>query len=525
MRSNPTLGAEIEMPVARLDDGTSFAAKGFFPALLTRRLARGEAASALHAGEETIGVEADLVVTSVDNGFNNLESAIGVVGGPGSGTSGLHRLSALIHRELTDASEVLGELGAGIVNLSEHPAFPVDEPSYRAMRAPKPIYDYWREVRGWRHEQGIDAKAQNGPTTGVTAHEAVEALNLVLLAAPALIALYANSPFENGEATGLKENRLTIWPRMFAAPRFAGDRTFHRVPLRPFRSLADYFEWMFGAGRAMQVLPLPGNSYKGFGGLARVAGDPGLLDFLRGGASSALHLETGRTIELAPSVKHLDMLQFSQFLDGRIRFAFDHLPTVRAFLDALESDAVEDLFASSCSGLYIEGRACGATFPDPELCDLSDPLVAASAAVSPSAIQKGLQVNRDAYRRLSRLLPWRDLRMLREEAIRHGLDGSFGGLTLTRFSQAVIDEAEAGLAPSERWMLAYPRHVLATGRNGADRALAAFEAASGERRARILDVARGRTLRGRLPIPAFADWAMVGEAAPVRAPLPAQASR
>ncbi|MFC3221311.1 glutamate-cysteine ligase family protein [Tianweitania populi] len=504
MQRNPTLGAEIEMPVARLDDGSTYDARSFFPAFLNHRLARGDRVTALNAGDQMIGVEGDLVITSVDNGFNNLESAIGVVGGPGSGTFSLNRLASLIHRELTDVCDVLGELGAGVVNFSEHPACPVTEQVYREMRAPKPIYGYWREGRGWRHEQGIDAKAQNGPTTGVTAADAVAALNLVLLTAPALIALYANSPFENGELTGLKENRLTIWPRMFAEPVFPGDRTFHQVPDQPFRSLRDYFQWMFGAGTAMQVLPLPGNSYKGFGGLARVEGDPDFLTFLRGGPARAFDIETNAPLELVPSVDHLDKLQFSQFLDGRIRFAFAELPTVDSFFEAFAKDALEDLFASSCSGLYIEGRACGATFPDPELCGLSNPLVAASAAVSPSALQKGLQLNPDAYRRLSRFMPWRDIRMMREEAIRHGLGGTLNGLTLKRFSEAVLDEAEAGLAPAERWMLAYPRHVLATGQNGADRALAAFETQSGDSRTRILKLVRRRTLQGPLPCPVLA---------------------
>ena len=70
---------------------------------------------------------------------------------------------------------------------------------------------------------GIDAKAQNSPCTSVDVTQAARALNVVLALAPASIAIFANSPLENGRATGLKENRLTVWDRMFRHSRYAGD--------------------------------------------------------------------------------------------------------------------------------------------------------------------------------------------------------------------------------------------------------------------------------------------------------------
>ncbi|WP_187301347.1 glutamate-cysteine ligase family protein [Aureimonas sp. AU20] len=501
MRTHPTLGVELEMPVVDLASGASFDGRELFPRLFESRRGRHEAVTPVLASGSLIGVAGPQVVSSVDNGFNNLESAIGIVGGPARPGSNLNDLAGLVHRELTELVGALSELGAGIANLSQHPATPIDEAFYQAMRAPKPIYDYWRDVRGWRHETGMDAKAQNGPTTGVDAEHAVEALNLALLAAPAMIALFANSPFEAGEPTGCKENRLRIWTRMFAAPTFPGDRATHRPPVQPFEDLAHYLRWMFEGNRAMQALPLGANSYKGFGELARMDGDPSLFAFLRAQSWSGRRLSDGAAIEVTPDLRHLESLQFSQFSDARIRFSFGTAPTVEDFFQALAERKVEALFADHCQSLYIEGRAAGANFPDAELCDLDDPLVSASVAMAPSAIQKGLQCNPGSLHRLSRQLPWRDLGLAREEAVRHGLDGRAGLVSLARFARAVVEEAEEGLCPSERWMLAYPLHVLETGRNGADRALAAFERGSGSRATRLRELVTSRLLRRVPPVP------------------------
>ena len=76
-------------------------------------------------------------------------------------------------QELEDIGAALAEEGATLLNFSEHPNVAIDPQYYAAVRAPKPIYDYWVMVRGWNHSVGIDAKAQNGPTTAVEVEDAI----------------------------------------------------------------------------------------------------------------------------------------------------------------------------------------------------------------------------------------------------------------------------------------------------------------------------------------------------------------
>jgi gamma-glutamylcysteine synthetase len=471
--SEEKLGLELEMPVADRQ-GRSHSVGPFFSALRDIKQRRGtEAVLKSQAGRE-IGVIAPLMYSSIDNAFNNLETAIGPVGG---GPGGLDRLNVLVNQELADVSDALAAEGATILNFSEHPNVAIDPLYYTFVRAPKPIYDYWVLKRGWNHSVGVDAKAQNGPTTAVDFANAVSALNVSLALAPAFIALFANSPFEAGRLTGLKENRLTIWPRMFATSFFNGDRKLHVMPERAFRDLRDYFDWMFGDGTAMQTIPLMASSeYKTCATAVQAEGDPNLLAFLRASSWPGRCLITGQHVTIEPSLRHLEYLQFSQFIDARIRFGFDVAPSLEAFHDAWQQPGgLEALFAAHCSHCYIEGRAAGANFPDAALFDEYGDDIAASCVISASAMQAGLLRNLAKAEEFINQWDWKLFRDLRGAAIRSALGAEVNGLKLVDFCRWVLNLAEEGLAPEERWMLAYPRHVCDTQMTGADRAIALWD--------------------------------------------------
>ncbi len=475
-QSGEKLGLEMEMAVIDAQ-GRSYPVTSFFSSLRDLKAHRGSDAILKFQGGREVGVNAPIIYSSIDNAFNNLESAIGPVEG---GTGGLLRLHELAMQELEDINIALADEGATVVNFSEHPNVQIDPQFYEAARAPKPIYDYWVMIRGWNHSVGVDAKAQNGPTTAVDIGDAINALNVTLATAPALIALYANSPFEAGRPTGLKENRLTIWPRMFATSFHEGDRRLQQLPERPFRDLRDYFEWMFGAGTAMHAVPQDfAGEYKSSLASVQIDGNPSLLEFLRGKPRQGRCLLTGEHVTVRPSVRHLEYLQYVHFLDARIRYGLHAAPSTEEFLDAWDRPfGLENLFTLYSNNCYIESRAAGANFPDTFLVHEPDVDVARSCVISPSAIQAGLLRNLDQSLELVNRWGWRSVAALRDAAIRSAMDGEADGLHLMDFCREVLDVAEDGLSPDERWMLAYPRYVCETGMTGADRAIALWESST-----------------------------------------------
>lgn len=479
--TSTSLGVELEMVVADRKDGASHAVGPFFSNLHAAKRARGESThiKVAHDGRD-IAVISALGCTSLDNAFNNVESSIGPVR-----VGGLEALDAWIRAELKAVQAALAIEGAMVLNFSEHPALAINDDVYQRIRAPKPIYDYWVHYRHWDHKAGIDAKAQNSPTTGVSAHDAILALNIVLAASPACIALFANSPFENGEYSGYRENRLTLWPRMFRHARFAADDRLHRLPGRAFADLRDYLEWMFGEGTSMQLASIQPDTrndknYKELTDPGCVEGNPSLLTFLRGECWPARRCRDGSRILLRPSIAHLASQQFAQFLDARIRFGFAGEPSLETFFAAWERPCgLEELFQAHFDYCYIEGRAPGANFPDREILDTAGEEAAASVVIAPSALQAGLLRNLPAAQRRLARWPWQALPALREAAMRDGLAGRVGSLSVRALCDEVLDIAAQALSSNEVWMLAYPQHVLRSGRNGADRALAAYDALSG----------------------------------------------
>ncbi len=481
------LGLEMEMVVAHRDTGRSHTVENYFDALAGIKRGRGLAPSIHTMAGRAVAVLCEGCESGLDNAFNHLESALGpVAGGPG----GLAVLESTVLAELADVIDALESDQAVLLNAAEHPDCPLDTAFYRRARAPKPIYDYWVDYRGWQHQVGIDAKAQNGPTTSVTLGEAANALNVMLALAPAFIALFANSPLEGGQITGLKENRLSIWPRMFAASRFACDARLSSPPDVPFDDLGAYFRWAYGAGTVMHTVPLVcTHDYKGQAHTARVHADPSLLDFLAMPQARATACDTGQALSLQPSAAHFEYLQFSPFLDARFRFRFGTLPSLKELLACLDKrDGIEQLMARVGTQGYIEGRVPGANFPDAGLLDELGKGDAASVVMAPSALQAGLLNNLAQARQLVDAWGWQRLLSLRSAAITHALDdASVHGLV-----GEVIAVAQAGLRADEQRHLAYARWVWANRRTGADRMLETWQGLAGPSGQRLSTLARQR---------------------------------
>lgn len=475
------LGLELEMPVVRRDSGRSHAVGGYFEALAAIKNGRGEDVELVPIGGRVAAVRGPDGESGLDNGYNLLETSFApVAGGPG----GLDRLAARIVAELRDVRQALEAEGAALLNAAEHPDCTLDPGWYEAVRLDRPIYRELVGYRGWLHRVGIDAKAQNSPCTSVEPAQAARALNAVLALAPASIALFANSPLQGGRDTGLKENRLTLWDRMFRHARFAGDHYLQRLPERPFEDLGDYFRWMFGPGTVSRALPLvPSQGYKSAVSVY-LEGDPSLGEFLRAPVWPGRRADTGETVALRPHGGYFEYSQFAHFLDARWRYRLAVPVPLEELLPAWERPGgLEALLAGCGADGYIEGRASGAVFADAQLCEEAGPAVAATAPLAPSAVQLGLMRNLGEAEQLWRDWGWTRLRALRETAIRHALDDD----AVHALALDTLAVARAGLPPAERRWLDYAEHAARTRRTGADRLLDLWNGAAGapDRLARV----------------------------------------
>ncbi|SSW69841.1 hypothetical protein AVE30378_03690 [Achromobacter veterisilvae] len=460
-----TLGLEMEMAVARRDDGASHPVDGYFARLARIKAGRGEAPDMARIDGRDVGLSVAAGESGLDNGFNLLETAFAPVA---AAEGGLAELARRARRELEDAQLALEAEGATVLNVSEHPACTLDPGWYARVQVPRPIYRELVGHREWLHRVGIDAKAQNSPCTSVDVRQAARALNVVLGLAPASVALFANSPLESGRVTGFKENRLTVWDRMFRYSRYAGDHRLQRLPERPFADLGDYFRWMFGPGTASRCLPLAAeDGYKSAVGVY-LQGGPSLSRFLASDGWPGLRTDTGGQVTIVPRGGHFEYSQFAHFLDARWRYRLAEPPALDELRAAWQRPGgIEDLYLRLGAAGYIEGRAPGAGFADAQLVEEAGRAVAATIVMAPSALQLGLMRNLGEAEALLREWGWLRLRDLRAEAMRHALDHD-AVWALARDTLAV---AEGGLADGERHWLDYARYAVDTRSTGADRLL------------------------------------------------------
>ena len=480
----PSLGVELEMPTAHVQTGRTHPVGPFFRNLQQLRKLRGQEGELLAYNGREYGLKFKNGLHSIDNGFNNLESSLGPVQ---QGTNGLTQLHSLISLELQDIAAALDREKAMVINFSEHPDVQISREFYASVRAPRSIYDYQVGYRGWNHMSGFDAKAQNSPSTEIHLGNAILGLNCLIGLAPAFIALYANSPFEEGRIAEFKENRLSIWARQLNCSRMMGDRKLHQAPAKPFDNLADYLRWMFGPGTSMWFVS-QGDHVKNPLDMYLIPHDPPLLDFLRSGPCQGRSFFNSAEKLIVPDIRHLASHQFTQYTDCRLRYGLkDNGPELSEFMHVLDNNPskLEEFLAPFLDFSYLEGRAAGANYPDRYLTGLDRAEISRSLVVSPSALQYGLLKNLHQTAMLVKKYRWPDLLGLRNEAAQNALDGEYNGIKVKDLCKHVVETAAQGLGPDDEWMLAYPLWVLQSGKTGADRALDRLNSMTGTVRERI----------------------------------------
>lgn len=465
-----TYGAELEKPVSDLETGKMRGvSQGYFDRLARAAKQRGDQWRYHKSDvdpEINLGVVSNIGEQGLDNGFNLLETALSYKTNP----RGLEQLRQMMELDLKTVQEALLQEGATVINMSIHPLGSTDKEAYKTFVAPKGIYPLaW--ARGVYHAAGIDAKAQNSPTTGVAAREAAGALSVTLGFGSAFIGIFGNSPIANGEITKDKEYRLRLWQQMMKSSS-SGDQKLARFPDERFYSLRDYFEWIYGEKTDIWFVIHKGkDDYKGGGSFVTIDDKPSVLGYLAREQWQATVFADGQKVTVEPHLSHMEVAQFLPFAIPRIRFGMNHDGiSTSDFLSAMKENAVEALFENAAKYIYIEGRDPGANFPDRELIDAGGE-IARSVMIAPSAIQAGLVKNLNEATALLDQYSWPMLGKLREAAIKDGLQGEVNGETVGSLTRKVLEVASRGLELDEQWMLSYPQWVLETGKNGADRAL------------------------------------------------------
>lgn len=473
------------MVVADAQTGVSGRVDRYFDALRRIKIEQQAGGDPVFLEGRCVAIRTKWAECGLDNGFNLLETALMPVTG---GAGGLDRLADCAHRELNDTLRALSADNLTVLNMAQHPACARDQRFYEETRVPRPIYHELVNYRGWVHREGIDAKAQNGANTAVPVDRAAQALNVVIGLAAANIAIFANSPLEAGQITGFKENRMTLWPRVFGPARFPGDLELQRFPRRPFVDLADYFHWMFGTGTVSRSLPLvSGSDYKA-AATAVLDDDPCLRDFLHSRGWYASRLDGGGRVRLQPHASHFVHSQIAVFLDARFRYQLERMPSLQRLLAAWQQDGgLEALFTDCGIDSYIEGRAPGANFADKRLVAEAGKTVAQGVLIAPSALQLGLLNNMPDALLLIQDWGWAELGQMRDTAIRQGLDN----VRVRALCADVLNVARGGLSERDHEWLRYVDYVVESGRSGADRVLETWcnqgSASIETRLARVLD--------------------------------------
>jgi len=464
------LGVELEMPVADQGSGASRPVTQYFAALAQQKYTRQLSVRTIVLRDKVVAIQTELADCGLDNGFNLLETALAPIT---SEAGGLLGLSDRLHQELEDTLIALQTDQLTVLNVAQHPYASRSASNYQWLCVPRPIYKELIDYRGWRHHVGIDAKAQNGANTSMPVSQLTAAVNAgIAVVAPVSIALFANSPLEDGKRAPFLENRLTLWERICAKTRFPADIKLHTYPERPFYNLADYFMWMFGQDTVARSITLDSKDYKSATPYYLVD-QPSLFEFLTSSAWTAQQAVTAETIEVKPESRFFVEAQVEMLLDARIRYRLAHMPELETLLAAwAQPDGLERLFEDCGICAYIEGRAAGANFADASLLRLAGPDVAATVLTAPSALQLGLYRQLDAVNQLISRWGWSTLGKLRQRAVRFSVDDD----DVYRLCQEVVAIAKQGLEPKERELLAYVDYVLECRQSGAHRLLQSWQA-------------------------------------------------
>ncbi len=416
-----------------------------------------------------------IITAGFDCVYSNLELAIG----PYASLQELQNTTIQTYNEVLESVE---KHDAYVLNFSEAPNQNTNIEQYQDFVLEKSFYTYLTKIRGHSHYIGTDAKAQISPCTGIAPQKAISALNLILKLSPVFIALYANSPYEEGYDTGNAENRLTIWAREFATSVFSQDMLTTYAPEGFFQSYYHYISWLYNRNIPCYALAKTKKGlYKSSNDLVVIKDNPDLITYLRQKNWQGYSVKNKQTYTITPHAKDIESQQSTQFLDARLRFSFgENPPKVKKFIKmfdkTLKKDVnyFDDFFMDCLDYTYIENRAPGSQCPDNDLreenpTDLHNIQKSVHSAISvlQAGVLRACDEIEDYLKEINYVCYYKQLREL---AIVKGLNGELENYSLHTISKDIISIIEKYLNIQEKKMLAYIYYLLDRKQCGADKA-------------------------------------------------------
>lgn len=476
-----THGLEIELPLLN-NNGTPYKAERALKKLAEKWSADG------HNVEERKNPSLLIDIARKDNicqnsaytakivaGYDCVASIIELAIGPYENLADLHKATSTTYNELMD---IVAKDNASVLNFAELPNQPVSKDAYNKQALDKTFYYYMRDVRGFSHYVGVDGKTQLSPSTGIEIKKAMNALNLITKLSPLFIALYANSPFEEGKDTGVAENRLSLWEREFATSIFPQDKELYCNPKTLFTSWKHYFEWMYG--RNIPFFALCADKEQGFKvnhELCYLTDAPDMMTFLRKDNWKAKDVCTHKELRIKPHIKDFIDQQFLLFSDARARYNFDCEKTsIKEFLYAFDKgpDFFEDYVAELFTYAYIENRVSGSCSPDRQLKEMlqsEEDNILKSVHISISALQAGILRNAEAIEKyLESIAYFESYDMYKDEAIKFALQGHVKGINIVSTFLEIVKQARQACNATEEKYFSYIEYSLEEKVCGADRA-------------------------------------------------------
>ncbi len=201
--------------------------------------------------------------------------------------------------------------------------------------------------RGWNHPIGTMSSSIQ-PWNSLDFNVAPQQLAVLQATGFMFNLLTANSPFAEGEATGLRDSRLRMWGKggMIDTSRYPQERALaNNLPEKP-RGYSDYFKFVLGHQRPF-VVPLSvkadgaDSSYKTkFMAVVQtgLGENYSVLDMMQAKTIKCIDIETGESVDVKPSL--------SMFFNG-----FDFLnfpPSARFRISLPDADSINpSIFAKA----------------------------------------------------------------------------------------------------------------------------------------------------------------------------------